>query len=90
MIYMCLRRRCFNFDSWQEQSCEELKAFLDKFGTLRTVESGEGTPDALFGKINSVVLAMIQQVREAMIYYPGVVVVDSSRHGPNAGRGTTD
>ncbi|CAM9093241.1 unnamed protein product, partial [Laminaria digitata] len=48
----------------QEQSCEELKAFLDKFGTLRTVESGEGTPDALFGKINSVVLAMIQQVRE--------------------------
>lgn len=59
---MHLLRRHINFDAWQEQSSEELKAFLDKFGTLRTVESGESTPDALFGKMNSVVLAMIQEV----------------------------
>lgn len=46
----------------QERSSDELKAFLDKFGTLRIVDSGEGTPDALFGKLNAVVVAMIQEV----------------------------
>lgn len=48
----------------QEKSWEELKAFLGKFGTLRTVESGEGTPDALFGKLNAVVVAMLEEVVE--------------------------
>lgn len=46
----------------QEESSEKLKMFLSKFGTLRTVDGGECTPDALFGKINSVVVAMIQEV----------------------------
>lgn len=46
----------------QEQSSDELKAFLNKFGTLRIVQSGEGTPDALFGKLNAVVVTMIQEV----------------------------
>lgn len=46
----------------QEQASEELKVFLEKFGTLRIVDSGESTPDALFGKLNAVVVAMVQQV----------------------------
>lgn len=48
----------------QEQSSDELKAFLNKFGTLRIVESGEGTPDALFGKLNAVVVTVIQEVSD--------------------------
>ncbi len=45
----------------QERASERLKAFLQKFGTLRIVDSGESTPDALFGKLNAVVVAMIQE-----------------------------
>ncbi|CAM9397884.1 unnamed protein product, partial [Ectocarpus sp. 12 AP-2014] len=48
----------------QEQTSEELKAFLEKFGTLRVVDSGESTPDALFGKLNAVVVAMVQEAGE--------------------------
>ncbi|CAB1113052.1 unnamed protein product [Ectocarpus sp. CCAP 1310/34] len=48
----------------QEQTSEELKAFLEKFGTLRIVDSGESTPDALFGKLNAVVVAMVQEAGE--------------------------
>lgn len=46
----------------QEQTSEGLKAFLEKFGTLRIVDSGESTPDALFGKLNAVVVTMVQEV----------------------------
>lgn len=46
----------------QEKSLEELKSFLARFGTLRVVDSGEGTPDALFGKLNAVVVAMLREV----------------------------
>lgn len=45
----------------QERTSERLKGFLRKFGTLRIVDSGESTPDALFGKLNAVVVAMIQE-----------------------------
>ncbi|CAN0085787.1 unnamed protein product, partial [Ectocarpus sp. 12 AP-2014] len=48
----------------QEQTSEELKAFLEKFGTLRVVDSGESTPDALFGKLNAVVVAMVHEAGE--------------------------
>ncbi|CAM9201758.1 unnamed protein product [Ectocarpus fasciculatus] len=48
----------------QEQTSEGLKAFLEKFGTLRIVDSGESTPDALFGKLNAVVVAMVQEAGE--------------------------
>lgn len=48
----------------QEQASEELKAFLGKFGTLRIVDSGESTPDALFGKLNAVVVEMVREVRD--------------------------
>lgn len=46
----------------QEQTSEDLKVFFQKFGTLRIVDSGESTPDALFGKLNAVVVAMLQEV----------------------------
>lgn len=46
----------------QEQTSAELKVFFQKFGTLRIVDSGESTPDALFGKLNAVVVAMVQEV----------------------------
>lgn len=49
------------YTTWQERASERLKAFLQKFGTLRIVDSGESTPDALFGKLNAVVMAMIQE-----------------------------
>lgn len=75
---MYFHPRHVDLDPWQEQSSAELKAFLDRFGTLRTVESGLGTPDALFGKLNSVVLAMIQEV-SASCSYPGVIVFVKSR-----------
>ncbi|CAM9309255.1 unnamed protein product, partial [Sphacelaria rigidula] len=45
----------------QEEASEALKNFLGKFGTLRMVDGGDCTPDALFGKLNSVVVAMIQE-----------------------------
>ncbi|CAM9137868.1 unnamed protein product [Ectocarpus sp. 4 AP-2014] len=48
----------------QEQTSEELKTFLEKFGTLRMVDSGDSTPDALFGKLNAVVVAMVQEAGE--------------------------
>lgn len=48
----------------QEQTSEGLKVFLEKFGTLRIVDSGESTPDALFGKLNAVVVAMVQKVSD--------------------------
>lgn len=48
--------------SGQEEASEALKNFLGKFGTLRMVDGGDCTPDALFGKLNSVVVAMIQEV----------------------------
>eukprot|EP00903_Cladosiphon_okamuranus_P015252 g14094.t3 len=47
----------------QEQTSEELKIFLQKFGTLRIVDGGESTPDALFGKLNAVVMAILQEAR---------------------------
>lgn len=46
----------------QEQTSEDLKVFFQKFGTLRIVDSGESTPDALFGKLNAVVVTMVQEV----------------------------
>ena len=46
----------------QDESSQGLKAFGAKLWTLRTVDSGEGTTDALFGKVNAVVMDMIQQV----------------------------
>ncbi|CAM9180110.1 unnamed protein product, partial [Hapterophycus canaliculatus] len=48
----------------QEQTSEGLKSFLDKLGILRIVDSGESTPDALFGKLNAVVVDMVREVRE--------------------------
>lgn len=56
----------------QEQTSEKLKVFLEKFGTLRMVDSGESTPDALFGKLNAVVVAMVQKVSDIHAILSGV------------------
>lgn len=54
----------------QEQNADELKVFFQRFGTLRIVDSGESTPDALFGKLNAVVVAMIQEVSQTLVSTP--------------------
>lgn len=54
----------------QEQTSEELKVFFQKFGTLRIVDSGDSTPDALFGKLNALVVAMVQDVSRCVRIYP--------------------
>lgn len=46
----------------QEESAKRLKAYVQRFGTLRIIDGGESTPDALFGKLNAVIVEMIHSV----------------------------
>ncbi|CAN0076746.1 unnamed protein product [Scytosiphon promiscuus] len=71
--------------SLQEQTSEHLKAFLNKFGTLRVVDSGESTPDALFGKLNAVVVAMVREDAETSTATDGGSAVHDGHQHEDAG-----